>query len=185
MRALPILLTIVTLLVSSCTQIPIKVAPEHSGVDPKIQPLVDEFMWLSTQKNITFNRKVTIGFKKINRGDVIGLCTYGGLFREIDIDLTYWNNATKASRMALLYHELTHCYCSRNHDYGKDKVYPETEAARIARALLWKVEGGDRPGYYDDGCPTSIMHPTLLDDDCIHAHYDTYTQEMFDRCRSW
>lgn len=145
--------------------------------------IVDEFMWLSAQNNLEFHHSVTIGFKDINDGAVVGLCTYGGYFREIDIDRTYWNHSTNGTKIALLYHELTHCYCNRGHDYGKDLKYPESEAARIARAIQWKLEGGERPGYWDDGCPISLMYPVVVDNQCFRQHYAEYTKEIFDRCR--
>lgn len=159
--------------------------PEHVGVDPRVKKLVGEFMWLSAQNNISFRRKVTVGLKDINRGNAVGLCTYGGRFREIDIDTNYWNRSSYTSKMTVLFHELTHCYCGRGHTYGKDLSYPETEIARIARAIQWKIEGGDRPGYWDDGCPSSIMYPIVLDDNCMNAHYNEYVEEMFNNCVAW
>lgn len=173
------------LALAACSGLKIKLTPEHKGVDPRVQKYVDEYMLLSMQNNIQFYNKVTIGFKKIKDGNVIGICTYGGFFREIDIDIDYWNNSTKVEQMALIFHELTHCYCGRSHDYGENLEYPETEMARIARALQWKIEGGPRPGYWDDGCPFSLMYPVVVDDNCLLAHYAEYTAEMFDRCEPW
>lgn len=173
------------LILPSCSQNKVKLAPEYTGVDPEAKTMVDEYLWLSAQYNITFYNKVTVGFKTIGRGNVVGLCTYGGLFREIDLDTTYWNNSTYGEKVAMFFHELTHCYCGRGHTYGKGEKYPETESGRILRALLWKVEGGPRPGYYEDGCPTSIMHPVVVDDDCIRTHYPEYMEEMFKDCKPW
>lgn len=172
-----------SLLTSCSTTLPIKVKPQYTGVDPRAQSLLDEYMWLSEQNNIHFYNKVTIGFREIKQGNIVGYCTYGGYFREIDIDTNYWNHSTNMTKLTLLFHELTHCYCGRGHDYEKDHNYPETEAARIARALQWKLEGGDRPGYFEDGCPFSFMYPVVVDDDCVRKHYAEYTKEMFDRCR--
>lgn len=177
-----VLLTLL-LSVDGCAQPIVKVVPEYQGVDIRTKSLVDEFMWLSTQNNIRFYNLVTIGFKKINSGNVVGLCTYGLTWREIDLDIDYWNNSTKSTQMALLFHELTHCYCGRGHDYGKDLPYPETKAGRIARALQWQIEGGPRPGYFEDGCPTTLLYPEVVDDDCVRHHYDEYMKEMFDRCQ--
>lgn len=185
MKSLILACLLIVCIFSCCSQRRVKLTPEYTGVDPRAQHIIDEFMWLSAQNDIGFNRKVTVGFKTINNGDVVGLCTYGGLFREIDIDLSYWNHSTYTTKMTALFHELTHCYCRRGHDYGANLNYPESESARLFRALRWKVEGGERPGYWDDGCPVSIMYPVVLDDDCMHRHYNHYTKEMFDRCRPW
>jgi hypothetical protein len=172
-------------LCSCCSGPKLKTHPEYKGVDPTLKPYVDEYLGLSTRKNIKFFHDVTVGFKKINYGNVVGICNYGLNWREIDVDSDFWNNATSASKLAMLFHELTHCYCTRGHDYGKNLDYPETEGARIARALQWQQEGGPRPGYWDDGCPTSLTYPVVVDDNCLYAHYNQYIDEMFDRCRSW
>lgn len=169
----------------SCSGIPNKTRPEYKGVDPRAQSLTDEYLWLSTQHHVRFYNKVTIGFRDIKEGSVVGFCTFGGYFREIDIDINYWNNSDSSTRLALLFHELTHCYCGRGHDYGEDEAYPETEALRRARALKWLLEGGPRPGYWDDGCPVSLMYPIVVDNECLQAHYAEYTEEMFDRCKPW
>lgn len=170
----------------SCSHIPIKIAPEHKGVHKELQKYVDEFMWHAKQKNIQFTNQVTVGFKKIKSGNVIGTCTYGGKWREIDIDIEFWlNSYSSGTKMALMLHELAHCYCTRDHDYAKGKKYPKGLQARIDRALQWLREGGERPGYWEDGCPVSLMHPTLVDLDCYYSHFSEYTQEMLDRCEPW
>lgn len=159
-----------------------KFGPEYQGVDTKAQPLVDEYMWLSKQNNLEFKHKVTIGFKKITEENVIGLCTYGHKWREIDLDLDFWLTSSLSEREALLFHELSHCYCHRDHDYGDGKNYPETEKLRIEEALEWRKHGGPKPGRYDDACPISLMYPVVVDSSCFLAHYGDYVKEMFDRC---
>jgi hypothetical protein len=178
-------LTVLVLLNSCSNGQFVKFRPEYPGVDPKVQNIVDEYMYLSKQDHLEFYNTVTIGFKKLNSNDVIGVCTYGLGFREIDLDTTYWNESTNTSHMALLFHELTHCYCGRDHDYSDGIKYPKTEAARLVQALQWKIRGGERPGYWDDGCPISVMHPVILDDICMLSHYSEYTKEMFNRCQPW
>lgn len=170
-------------LLPSCAHVKnTKLLPEYKGVDPKVRPIVDEYLWLSTQNNIVFTNIVTIGFKHINRGDIVGLTTYGSYFREIDIDIDYWNHSTKITKMTLLYHELSHAYCHRKHDYGKNLPYPEEEATIFANTWSWHFKELANPGYYTDGCPLSIMYPIILSNDCIKLHYNDYTKEMFDRC---
>lgn len=170
---------------ASCSGLPIKKAPEYPGVDPRAQRYLDEYLWLSGQNHIQFDGNVSIGFRDINDGNVVGFCTYGSFFREIDIDINYWNHSSNTTRMTLLYHELTHCYCERDHDYGVDLKYPPTDAERVAQALEWQIKGGPRPGYWDDGCAVSVMYPVVLDDLCMRTHYQEYAKEMFDRCQPW
>lgn len=165
--------------------IPTKIGPEYQGVDSRLQPLANEFTWLSKQNNIEFHSFVTMGLKKIDAGNVVGICTYGADFREIDIDIDFWNNAVPTERLAVVFHEMTHCYCGRPHDWGTGTKYPETEKDRIKEALDWAANGGPRPGRYDDGCPTSLMYPIVVGADCVLLHYDEYTKEMFNRCEPY
>lgn len=184
MRSLITILLSSLFFITSCsTFFPgVKFRPEYQGVDPRVQGLVDEYIWLSKQNHIAFGKTVTVGFKKINRGNVIGVCTYGDDFREIDLDIDFWENTEPFERMALAYHELTHCYCTRDHDWAEGKEYPETEAKRIAEALEWRKKGGERPGRFEDGCPTSLMYPVIVEKDCVMSHYQHYVDEMFERC---
>lgn len=170
---------------AACSTGEVKIAPEYSGIDPKAQQIYDEFILLSAQNNIRFYNKVTIGFKPIKIEYVIGICNRGAFFREIDLDINFWLHNSPTARMAVLYHELAHCMCGRGHDYGEDLKYPETAMERLARALEWKAKGGDRPGYWDDGCPISLLYPVVVDNDCLLRHYHQYTVEMFDRCNPW
>ena len=157
-----------------------KPAPEHKGVDPAFTPYVQEYMFYAKTQGLKFDDTVTIGFKDMARSSgqyqTIGLTTYGGSWREIDIDREYWYEHTKTSDMILLFHELTHAYCTRGHDYAKDKKYGE--AGKINK-------DSEKDGYYEDGCPISIMYPVIINDDCTFAHYSEYTNEMFQNCDPW
>lgn len=170
------------ILFSGCVTTQTKQGPLFKGVDPKVKPIVDEYFKLSKQNHIRFRNKVTMGFEQINKGNIVAYCTFGDFYREITIDVSYWHHSTNMTKHILLFHELTHCYCGRGHDYRKGIAYPETESARIALALQWVQKGGPRPGYWPDGCPFSLMYPVVLDDSCATAHYKEYTKEMFDRC---
>lgn len=169
---------------TACTSLPNKIAPEYNSVDVKAKPLVDEYMSLSTQNNITFTHSVTVGFKNL-KDNIAGICTYGAEWREIDIDLSYWNTITILGKTALIFHELSHCYCNRDHDYGPGKKYGSYED-RVSEVNKWQKTGGAKPGRYDeDSCPISLMYPAVVDDDCMKAHYNDYIKEMFDRCESY
>jgi hypothetical protein len=147
-------------------------SPHYSGVDPKMSKIVNEYLYLAAQHGLKFDTEVTVGFTNINEGSVIGLCHYGSGFREIDVDSGYWEEATNTSRTALLYHELTHCYCGRDHDFGKDNKYDGVNDSR-------------KEGRFDDNCPLSLMFPRILPDWCTRKHYAQYTEEMFDRCEEY
>lgn len=159
--------------------------PEFTGVDPKLQGYILEYKKLAKTQGIDFENDITIGFKKINKGTIIGLTTYGGDFREIAIDELFWSVSSSLQKTALLYHELTHALCTRSHDYTKGKEYPATEEDRLKQATSWTKPGEAIPGYYYDGCPLTFMYPTILDDYCIKTYYNNYIKEMFERCSPW
>lgn len=160
-----------------------KLSPEYYGVDPVIKPIVDEYLELSTRNSIAFTHKVTIGLKDIGHGRIVGLCHYGINFREIDIDKTFWDHSSYNDKRILVYHELTHCYCGRGHDYGEGKNYPEASLLDIFKDTIFEIK--DDKGKYDDGCPLSIMYPYVLKESCFEKHLDSYTIEMFDRCNPY
>lgn len=152
-----------------------------------VQHYVDEFKNLAAINNVAFKNSVTIGFKKLNANNegTVGLCTYGYGWREIDIDETYWSFTNEADRIALIFHELSHCYCTRDHDWAEGQKYPETKEARTKEFNKYENSGVLRPGRMADDCPSSLMYPVVVNNQCLKEHYDHYVIEMFDRCRPY
>lgn len=152
-----------------------KTTPEYKGVDPRAEPFVKKFKEFAKMQGITFKNEVTIGFKKINDSATVGLTTYGNGFREIDIDIDYYNHITELNKETVIFHELIHSYCERGHTYDHGREWPEYAD--------WH---GKEPkeGRYKDGtsCPVSIMYPVVLDDFCMLTHYTDYMIEMFKDC---
>ena len=156
--------------------------PEYEGVDPALQPLVDEYKSLAEKQNIKFTHEVSVGFTDINHKEIVGLCHYGEDFREIDIDQEYFNKITDLQKRELVFHELTHCYCLRKHDFDQDKPYPEANDSKFDRVQKYHGVFWISPGFFIDGCPTSIMYPYVLDRACYGRHQEHYEKEMFERC---
>lgn len=156
---------------------PARFRPEHKGVDPELQSYTNEWKSLAKDRKIEFKNEVTIGFHPL-AAPVIGECFNSISFREIDIDKDFWDNqGTELSKMILIYHELTHCYCGRSHDFAAGKEYPSGYN---------KPKGNETvEGFFSDHCPKSIMFPSVLPDDCTLAHYSDYVDEMFDRCEAF
>jgi hypothetical protein len=168
----------------SCTTVNINHAPKKSDfVDPQVEKYVSEFKELAEIMSIRFTRNIGVAFTKVEEPNVIGLCYYMGTYRQIELDTVFWKFADSYQRLALIYHELTHCYCSRKHDFD-GKKYADTEEEKKQERENFK-KTGERPGYFDDGCPRSIMHPTIVDSFCMQYHYGDYIMEMFDRCRAY
>ena len=114
-------------------------------------------------------------------GNAIGVCYFFDK-REIDIDLSYWNTCSDTQRKILLFHELTHCYCGRGHDWSDGKNYPETYVQKKISFFRSVIFGTRKGGYWEDGCPKSLMHPSIISDDCYMDHQERYLQEIFERC---
>ena len=189
---------IISLANCSCSHI--KLHPEYKGVDPKVQGLVNEYKELAKEHGIVFNKEVTIGFKNLSYGsssgltkkisdadsdNIIGMCLHELGWREIDISKKYWDGASSISQETLIKHELTHCYCDRNHDYQGKIPYPDTYAKRQVELMEMIHEQKPLPGYYEDLCPRSIMYPKILEDYCVLRHYEDYIEEMFTDCEAW
>ena len=133
-----------------------RLTPDYPGVDAEIAPYVDQWLILAKEYGLKFNHGVTVGFRDINKGYIVGQCNYGMAFREIDIDRKFWERSSDMSRTILVYHELSHCYCDRDHD---------------------KMSKG--------GCPTSLMYPEVITDICFLYHYQEYIDELFSVCKEY
>lgn len=164
----------------------VKIVPEYNGIDDRAKSYYDEYVSLANLNGIYFMNKITIGFKDINEGPVIGLCTRNGVmgFREIDIDIGYWNRVNARQKMSLMYHELSHCMCGRFHDFGPNKFYPEPNKDPLLANKKDPIEESN-DGFFEDGCPVSLMLPEDISPDCTTLHYPHYVKEMFDRCMVW
>lgn len=177
-------------IVASCARPPIKrevkTQPAFTSevTNPELKVIVDEFFALSKRNNITFTHKVSIGFSSIDSDTVIGTCSYRPSFREIDLDKEYWDRASWEQKVALVYHELAHCYCERDHDYDDGEMYPDNSIKAFLNGIMSRapITPLRPPGYLDDSCPKSIMHPTIISRQCFKDHYDYYVKEMFARC---
>lgn len=168
--------------------------PEYSNIitDSDVKSIKKSFLEEASRQGIKFTNDVTIGFKKFNTKDpgqrnIIGLCVYGDGWREIDLNIVYWKNTNFVVKEALLFHELSHAFCDRDHDYGKDRFYPSPRPSileKIMNIMIQKVVLSPiKPdGYFEDGCPISLMHPVIPSEKCIIDHRDHYKIEIFDRC---
>jgi len=111
---------------------------------------------------------------------VIGLCHYrGSRGNLIEIDKTYWTESSDVERWSLMFHELGHCICYRPH--------PPTDN-------LWAVNLLDFLGVnhvrgmgptMPDGCPQTLMNPTVVSDLCIQRHKAAYVKEIFQGCMTF
>lgn len=183
-KFLVVFLVLSTLVSCATTLATRRIKPFYDGVDPQAAPYVKEWLDLAQQKGIKFTGTVTVGLRPLEAGRIIGVCNYGFGFNEIDLDTNYWSRSTNLSRMSLVYHELGHCYCDRDHDFG-GKKYPTTDIEQTREIFEIVIQKKQLPGYYDDLCPKSLMYPTSISDECVKTHYNEYVDEVFQNCNPW
>lgn len=163
-----------------------RLTPHFKGIDVKALPLTVEYVKLAQKSNVIFTKPlpITIGFNDINSGMTVGVCFYGKDFREIEIDNKEWFSKSGITRKTLLFHELTHCLCGRDHDYGDGQEYPSVGIMENIEEMLngWPFYKAS-PGRYIDQCPLSIMYPYVVSDRCLKIHEKEYFKEMFNRCQ--
>jgi hypothetical protein len=147
--------------------------PMYDVSNPHFDKYVNEYKRLAGLKGITFNKKkLTVnfvdGFKK-QKKEVVGICEYFGDDRvEILIKRSFYEEAIEREREVLMYHELTHCMCYRDHEY---------------KGTVYKKGKENPPGtMFEDGCPKTLIYPTVLTIYCSQQHWDYYLDEMFENC---
>lgn len=162
----------------------------YTGIDPKVFPIMVKYALLARKHDIAFRRDISVGFTDIGDGPTVGICFYGKNFREIEIDNKEWNTSSEITREQLLFHELTHCLCGRDHSFinkdGDLQEYPSVGFEEFLTNITTKWPFYlPLPGRYVDGCPTSYMFPHVLHDQCVIRHKEEYLEEMFYECEPW
>lgn len=128
--------------------------PATTQIDPVFEP----YMRITP---FGFNELVKESHLVIKLGvirdkEVVGFCAkeynvLGDLSRRlIIIDKNYWNGFSYKKRQLLLWHEIGHCMFNKKHD---DNLFL-------------------------DGCPRSIMHPSVIPEKCIDIYYDSYILQL-------
>jgi hypothetical protein len=105
----------------------------------------------------------------------VGLCWHMENPRRIQLDTKSWKSYDYAKKEALILHELGHCVCNLDHVHFMGKYDVGSKAPE-------KSEDRLNAGFLEDGCPTSLMHPIVLDSECYTKHRDHYRYELHLRC---
>lgn len=183
MKKYLILLTFIVLSTTSCAHVG---GRKFSDVHPKIAEKVNNYKELLKLKGVkdsdmTFD--LTAGFGPIGKNSsTVGVCRRLGPNKvEIEIDEMYWPFVSMDTQDALIYHELTHCLCGRDHNY-KNITYPEARDGVRMPNPNWNERQRSKHGYFKDGCPKSLMHPRLPSEYCLEVYMNYYWDEMFDGC---
>lgn len=147
---------LVFLLLTGCAHVQPKPVTVHQFQCPRefpdvhedIQPFFERFQSVT---GASVNG-ITAGFGHIKE-PTVGVCHYSNgdnSFREITIDIDYWNNSDEFDREQLLFHELGHCAMNLGHYVGKD----------------------------DEHIPNSIMYPVMHGSDEYKENRDFYLWDL-------
>ena len=169
---------IVLLLLAACCTVNID-RMNIKGVDKRAQSLYNEYKRLGEQQHVKFTREVPVGFTSSLPRGIVAECFMGPDKRQVLISEEQWDTLTRTERLETIFHELTHCFCERMHDY-KGIPYPKTGGN-----VAFYTDSNVSMFYGEDGCPKSIMFPYVIDRKCTLAHYSDYVKEMFDNCTPW
>ena len=91
------------------------------GVDPAFNTLLTQYISLKPSHRFTYN--IAIGFATLPYPEVGQCRTWTTGERQISIDPDYWyNRATPAEQVSLLFHELGHCDLDRGHSSDSDSI---------------------------------------------------------------
>lgn len=160
----------------SCADTQVRMFKKYKDVDAQFKPYIQEFINISNGKvNESHFKNFTMGFRTYEENsDTIGTCHYS--VNEVDINEKWWvSNFSQLNRMELVFHEFGHCILKRGH----------TEEPTRKGFVAWLERAGFKlgifikKGYLSDGCPASLMHPTIVGERCFARHFYYYLNELF------
>jgi hypothetical protein len=171
------LLILILTIICSCANSGLSFRKKYKGIHPKFTHYVEEFIKESKGK-ITKNdlKSISMGFKTYpaNVG-AVGTCNL--LTGEIDVSKEWWNSYYRsyAEKYELIFHELGHCVLYRGHTQIK---YSKGFIGWLEK-LLFELGIFENKAHLKDGCPSSFMHPYVLDSFCTIKHFNYYMRELF------
>ena len=178
------IICLILIFLVSCSSEAVRVRPSKRGIDPTFAPYVRDYSNIINSKHKNnrhvYNQridKLSMNFTNLE-GATIGRCHWllNGEF-EIEIDQRYWDRAGFLSKQFLIYHELEHCIRFRMHtheDAYKTSIWQYIEHWAQLIGIIPKR------GYFEDGCPNSIMHPSDSGEWCHLEHYNSYIDEIIE-----
>jgi hypothetical protein len=153
-----------------------------------INPLYHDYVWdfiYRSHGKVTFLdfqhiilEPATLEYSEKHEG-IIGMCHWGFMTRNrIEIDSLFFETHSSIKQWELLFHELGHCICNRPHP---DLAITEHWIVGVLNKIgINHVRWSSL--YLHDGCPSTIMYPYDLTEQCLKAHQEYYVQEMFEHC---
>lgn len=128
--------------------LPFLLTCSHFTPQSEIFSFRDEYFSKTNQPLIEIHFRFSYYVELSNGQQVVGLCTINTRKnrRTIDIDIGYYSKLTKQQKRILIFHELEHCARNKSHDFST----------------------------LTDGCPGTLMFPSLPSPRCAYKHYTRY-----------
>ena len=156
-------------------------------IDQEFMPYIVGFIYYSNGKvTVADFSKLSIKFKKYPPADsdgriILGTCNYGfGVWNNyITFNEDWWKNkyVSDLERWVTFVHESGHCVLNREHPYELDAL--GSLLLKIDRFLV--LAGVKKSSYFlEDGCPITLMNPTIVNLYCINKHYTYYLKELYE-----
>lgn len=128
--------------------------PATTQIDPVFEPYIRFIP--NSMFSLIKDSHLVVKLGIIKDKEVVAFCAkeynlLGNLTRRLIVfDKDYWNGFSYKKRQLTLIHEFQHCLFSKKHD----------ESLRF------------------DGCPRSVMYPTVLSQKCIDLYYEDYLLQL-------
>jgi hypothetical protein len=149
-----------------------------SQIDPEFMDFVNDFVIRSEgQIGNAHVRKLSMQFANLE-GSTIGVCYWQRPWEpyiRVEIDRAYWHTEDVFHQWSLIFHELGHCLCNREHTLNpRSWVVQWLDSLNIRHQRHWT---------FPDGCPRSVMNPTDFSSECVAQHQEEYIREIFSGCQ--
>ena len=114
--------------------------PRINGINEQIKPFYDQF---SKKLQIKLGY-IPAQFSKLDK-DLAGICwEYNGGYVEIEIDSSYWEQASYSEKEQLIFHELGHCALRLDHN---ENILDLKEYGKIPESIMFPTVFGHRKYY--------------------------------------
>ena len=173
------ILLLLVLLLTSCTTQP-RLSLNKTGIDPEFKPYIEEYRSIIGRKKYQYSfSRLTVVFAELEP-DVAGRCWWVSLSgKKIEINIHWWRNpnSSQISKRLVVYHELEHCIRYRMHTNKATEIHDLSSFFDEIGYLLGLIP---KPGFFEDGCPVSLMNSQIAGSACQEKYYNVWIKEMED-----
>lgn len=183
MIRITIMLALALFAFSSCSIFGVKETDDTYTPGPEMEGYVAEFIKLSNGAVSKDDIKdLSIEIVPLE-SSIAGICYTRPLSKLIKINQEVWAELSIIEKKGLIFHELGHCVLKRMHSEPTDTEGLDAGTKLYKKFEKWAFDSGfvKRIPRLKDGCPGSMMHPSIFSERCLEDNYQYYIEELFDR----